>query len=296
MDQIMLAMRPICQAEGLSLTKQSMYERFLSRVQSNLHLVLAFSPMGNAFRTRLINFPSLVTCCTIDWFSEWPAEALRGVAHEVFADVEFPSAAVSDGIVSLCRDIHIGVERASARYKEEVRRYNYVTPTSYLELLAIFKKVLAEKREELGTAKRRLSVGLDKMNQTDKDVAVMKAELIVLQPNLVKTAAEVEALMISIERDKAVAAETKAVVEIEKAAAAAKAVECKAIKDSAEAGLAEALPALDAAVACLKNLSLKGFPFLPCLLTKLEVNPECLRARVIRRADPSLFCVKILRR
>jgi dynein heavy chain, axonemal len=199
-----------------------------------------------------------VTCCTIDWFTEWPAEALRGVANEVFADVEFPDLIVSDGIVSLCRDIHLGVEKASARYKEEIRRFNYVTPTSYLELLATFKNVLAEKRDELGTAKRRLSVGLDKMNQTDKDVAIMKVELIDMQPILVKTAAEVEALMISIERDKAAAAETKSIVEVEKASAAAKAAECKEIKDSAEAGLAEALQALDAAVACLKDLSLKG--------------------------------------
>jgi dynein heavy chain len=259
MDQIMTAMRPICQADGVALTKQNLYEKFLSRVQTNLHLVLAFSPMGNAFRTRLINFPSLVTCCTIDWFSEWPAEALRGVANEVFADVEFPDTAVADGIVSLCRDIHIGVEKASFRYKEEVKRYNYVTPTSYLELLSTFKKVLGEKRDELGTAKRRLTVGLDKMNQTDKDVAVMKAELIDLQPVLIKTAADVEALMISIERDKGSAAETKAVVEVENASAAAKAAECKAIKDSAEAGLAEALPALDAAVKCLDDLSLKGY-------------------------------------
>ena len=25
-------------------------------------------------------FPSLVNCCTIDWFSEWPQEALLSVA------------------------------------------------------------------------------------------------------------------------------------------------------------------------------------------------------------------------
>ena len=100
------------------------------------------------------------------------------------------------------------------------------------------------------------------MNQTDKDVAAMKAKMIELQPVLIKTSSEVEALMISIERDKAVAAETKSVVEVEKASAAAKAAECKAIKDSAEAGLAEALPALDAAVACLKDLSLKGVKFM----------------------------------
>lgn len=32
------------------------------------------------FRARLRQFPSLVNCCTIDWFNEWPAEALESVA------------------------------------------------------------------------------------------------------------------------------------------------------------------------------------------------------------------------
>lgn len=38
------------------------------------------SPVGEVFRARLRQFPSLVTCCTIDWFSEWPEEALQAVA------------------------------------------------------------------------------------------------------------------------------------------------------------------------------------------------------------------------
>ena len=41
-----------------------------------------------------------------DWFTEWPAEALAGVANEAFAEIEFPSDEVKAGIVSLCRDIH----------------------------------------------------------------------------------------------------------------------------------------------------------------------------------------------
>jgi dynein heavy chain len=36
--------------------------------------VQAFSPIGDAFRDRLRKFPSLVNCCTIDWFSAWPTE------------------------------------------------------------------------------------------------------------------------------------------------------------------------------------------------------------------------------
>ena len=42
-------------------------------------MVVAMSPLGEVFRSRLRNFPSLVTCCTLDWFSEWPEEALLGV-------------------------------------------------------------------------------------------------------------------------------------------------------------------------------------------------------------------------
>eukprot|EP00960_Hanusia_phi_P026860 746504-Hanusia_phi.AAC.16 len=285
MDMISQAIRPICQAEGIPLTKQNIHERFLARVQSFLHVVLAFSPVGNAFRTRLRNFPSLVTCCTIDWFMEWPAEALRGVAEEAFAGINFSDDKTKNGIVSLCRDIHQGVEHTSIRYALEMRRHNYVTPTSYLELLNIFKHVLSEKRNELSVSKKRLSVGLDKLDSTEKDVAVMKVELIELQPVLEKTAIEVEELMKKIEADKQMASEKKAVVEVEEEAASKKATECKEIKDSAEAGLAEALPALDEAVAVLKNLKLSDIGEVakyshPPALVKLVIESLCIMFQV----------------
>jgi hypothetical protein len=40
-----------------------------------------------------------------------------------------------------------------------MRRYNYVTPTSYLELLTTFIKLLGGKRTEINETKRRLEVG-----------------------------------------------------------------------------------------------------------------------------------------
>ena len=49
-----------------------MFNHFISRVRNNLHVVLCMSPVGDAFRTRCRMFPSLVNCCTIDWFTEWP--------------------------------------------------------------------------------------------------------------------------------------------------------------------------------------------------------------------------------
>ena len=53
---------------------------FISRVRKNLHICLAFSPIGNLLRKRMRFFPSLINCCTIDWLNPWPEEALLTVA------------------------------------------------------------------------------------------------------------------------------------------------------------------------------------------------------------------------
>ena len=42
-------------------------------------------------------------------------------------------------------------------------RHNYVTPTSYLELIASFKKLLNEKRDTVERAKKRYMGGLEKL-------------------------------------------------------------------------------------------------------------------------------------
>ena len=51
------------------VTKLNLYGQFISRVRDNLHLVICMSPVGEEFRNRLRMFPSLVNCCTIDWFT-----------------------------------------------------------------------------------------------------------------------------------------------------------------------------------------------------------------------------------
>ena len=46
----------------------ALFNFFVERTREMLHIVLAMSPIGDAFRNRLRKFPSLVNCCTIDWF------------------------------------------------------------------------------------------------------------------------------------------------------------------------------------------------------------------------------------
>jgi len=59
----------------------NMFQQYLGRLKKNIHMVIAMSPLGEIFRARIRRFPSLVTCTTIDWFSEWPEEALLGVGR-----------------------------------------------------------------------------------------------------------------------------------------------------------------------------------------------------------------------
>lgn len=61
---------PIAQGgnKNLELSPLALFAFFVTRCRENLHIVVAFSPIGDAFRNRLRQFPSLINCCTIDWF------------------------------------------------------------------------------------------------------------------------------------------------------------------------------------------------------------------------------------
>lgn len=49
-------------------------------------------------------------------------------------------------------------------------RRNYVTPTSYLELIKTFKTMLNKKRMEILTLKKRYVIGLEKLGFSEQQV------------------------------------------------------------------------------------------------------------------------------
>lgn len=70
------------------------YEMFLKKILSNLHVCLTLSPIGQQFRSKVRNFPSLVNCCSLDWIDKWPEEALRNVAAMKLEDKSVISSCV----------------------------------------------------------------------------------------------------------------------------------------------------------------------------------------------------------
>ena len=85
-----------------NFTDSEVMNDFLNKAKTNIHLVLTMSPIGEDFKRRLRMFPSLVNCCTIDWFLPWPKEALQSVAEYLLNKVELENR---EGIISICVDM-----------------------------------------------------------------------------------------------------------------------------------------------------------------------------------------------
>ena len=60
------------EARGEDPSMAELYQYFINRVRDHLHIVLAFSPVGQKFRERARKFPALFSACTIDWLLPWP--------------------------------------------------------------------------------------------------------------------------------------------------------------------------------------------------------------------------------
>jgi dynein heavy chain len=66
----------------------------------------------------------------------WPREALYSVAKRAFeVQVELEISEYVDALASLCNAIHHTVKEETTSFYVELKRFNYTTPTSYLELI-----------------------------------------------------------------------------------------------------------------------------------------------------------------
>jgi dynein heavy chain len=238
---------------GKADSNNSIFKFFTERCKLNLHVVLAFSPVGDEFRSRLRMFPALVNCTTIDWFHPWPTDALQNVARRFLNDVDFDEK-FKEPVVDICVDMQERIVNLSEKYKTEQRRMNYVTPTSYLALIKAFQDLYEKNRDAIETNRFRYENGLKKLTETASQVAGMQEELEALQPELVKSSKETADLIVTIEERSVQVEQTKTIVSGEEAECTKQADSANAIKAECTEALSEAMPALESALKALDVL------------------------------------------
>lgn len=93
-EEIINGVRNEVKGAGIMDTRENCWKFFIDRVRRLLKVVLCFSPVGSTLRVRSRKFPAVTNCTCIDWFHEWPEEALISVSRRFLEDVELLS--VSD--------------------------------------------------------------------------------------------------------------------------------------------------------------------------------------------------------
>uniref|UniRef100_A0A2K5C5A9 Dynein axonemal heavy chain 12 n=1 Tax=Aotus nancymaae TaxID=37293 RepID=A0A2K5C5A9_AOTNA len=254
-QEVMEGVRPVAQAGNKhdELSPLALFAFFVNRCKDYLHVVVAFSPIGDAFRNRLRQFPSLINCCTIDWFQPWPEDALERVAVKFLETLELTEVQRQE-IVPICKHFHTSIMDLSERFLHELGRHNYVTATSYLELIGSFRQLLTKKRQAVMEAKQRYVNGLDKLAFAESQVGEMQIELVELQPKLEEAKIENANMMQIIEIESVQVEAKRQFVKLDEEIASGKAEEAQALKSECESDLAEAIPALEAALSALDTL------------------------------------------
>lgn len=254
------AVRERAKAAGVAETRSALIDFFTGLAKTNLHIVLCMSPIGDKFRDRLQQFPSLVSTMTLDWFDRWPADALLKMAQRHLHGLSFGGAAsggtagLEAGLARLCVAMHNEVEKQTMLFKMAHSRHVYVTPTSYLELVKTFVHMFHTQSHDIQAKVHRFASGIDRLVSTNQKIAEMEVTLTALQPNLAKAAKETDDLMVLVEADQKEAAVVKEQVAKEERECQIINDDAAAIRDDCQKDLDEAMPSYYAAVDALKAL------------------------------------------
>ena len=265
MDDIINNMRPVVKRAGLPDTRDNCWDAFINTVRDNLHVILCFSPIGEPIKVRTRRFPALVNCVVIDWFQPWPEEALNSVSKKFLAEVDLGSDESRNNIQNFMPYSFIAVNKISELYESQERRFNYTTPKSFLELIALYKSMLAKRRDATQANITRLTNGVIKLESTAASVAVLEENLKVKAVEVEAKKAECDAMIPKLEEEKAKAGEEASKANKIASAATIKEKEVLEMKAGIEVKLAAAEPALVAAAAALEGLNVKDLGELKAL-------------------------------
>ncbi|XP_005530761.1 PREDICTED: dynein heavy chain 17, axonemal [Pseudopodoces humilis] len=252
LETIIGAMRPQVKSLGMEDTKENCWKLFIEKVRRQLKVVLCFSPVGSTLRVRARRFPAVVNCTAIDWFHEWPEDALVSVSSRFLEETPDIEPEVKASISRFMSFVHTSSKEMSKIYLAVERRYNYTTPKTFLEQIKLYQNLLADKRSKLSASIDRLEKGLMKLQSTASQVDDLKAMLAIQEVELKQKNEDTDKLIhvVGVEtekvsKEKAIADEEELKVEAINKMVAEKQRACASDLAEAEVVLSAAREALD---------------------------------------------------
>eukprot|EP01022_Parablepharisma_sp_SALTPOND_P017583 TRINITY_DN2831_c0_g1_i1.p1 TRINITY_DN2831_c0_g1~~TRINITY_DN2831_c0_g1_i1.p1 ORF type:complete len:4437 (+),score=698.95 TRINITY_DN2831_c0_g1_i1:410-13720(+) len=264
-----------------AVTKDALWNYFISKCRDHLHLILSMSPAGDTLRVRCRNFPGLLSNTTVDWFFPWPEEALKSVANQYIKDEAFTQDQ-RDAIIQHMVHVHKSVQGYTQEFEQQYKRSAAVTPKSFLDYISTYRKLLRDLRHSMDRQIQRFDGGLMTLMKANEETKILNTEL--EKQNKIVTAEKEKcnAILQEInEKTKIVDQQNKDAIEKEKRLS----VERKEIaekKQEADKLLEEAMPALNEAVKQLDDIQASDIALIKGMqVPKPEISETCYFCHLI---------------
>ncbi|KAL8431229.1 hypothetical protein ACSSS7_005428 [Eimeria intestinalis] len=259
----------------------------VAECRHRLRVCVCCTPSGSQTQLLLRKFSALTGCCTVNYFRTWASEALYAVARKKLlrvppalqqqsqllrsalangeADQDQPHQNVEspDGkqdfilkdLCEACAEIFEATRSIAELYRGEMRRFFYVTPSSYLRFLEGVCSVYTELLTHQQQRQNQYISGLRRLREMSLQVKEMQQQLEQLQPELLKASNDTKELMHELTTKQEHAARTMALVEAEERECKSQADAAALVERECQQQLVEVMPALLAAEEALKKLS-----------------------------------------
>ena len=282
------AMRPDARAAQLAETNDVLWGLFIERVRANMHIVLCMSPIGDSYRNYVRMFPALVSCTTINWFSEWPADALKEVAAKFLEARRSTSPTCRQRRDHLRADADLGARRVARRCSNAARpaqlRDADQLPRARQGLRQAARREARHHRRPGEQAQERPAEAL----RHGEQVGEMSVELEQKKKVVAKAQADTEELLVVIVQENHIVAEQQKAVNIEQEKIAKDEVETRKIADDAQQDLDKALPALEMAQKALEQLNKKDMAEVKAYAKPHKAVEKVMEAvMILRKSEPS---------
>lgn len=195
-----------CRTVFANEDESELFIRFTRQVQRNLHIIFTMNPSNPDFYNRQATSPALFNRCVIDWFGDWPQEALIRVATEFLSGYQLspdsylpevcnekcgsteirgvePEGGSSDNSLyhsMLSRSLvecHSYVDELNDWLGRQGKRKNFIGPRDFLDLLRHLMTLMEDKRAEVADNSRHLTMGLTRLSETEGQVAELQTSL-----------------------------------------------------------------------------------------------------------------------
>ena len=175
---------PLKQSAGNSGYSGDLHKYFAQNVRKNLHVVLIFDSSSENFSSNCESNPAFFKECSVQWISDWCDETFQVLPLEIItlhettaADVKHVTTAekktaVSESVIQLFSTIHKSIEATQA------------TPAKFVRFVKTYISVFETKKSTIQERRKKLSIGVSKLNDAREVVTTLKREAAIKEKEL----------------------------------------------------------------------------------------------------------------